>query len=272
MLITLDKERCRKCGVCSSRMKGYCISEENGYPVFDKKLCNTCQKCAAICPFQAIMVNGRHPEKLESDIDIEPEKIYSLLERRRSIKRFSNKEIPEEVMGKILSAASFAPNQNKNISLHVITDKHLIDMIDRAVMRFVKRFYKLLFGFKPVELFISIFYKDIRVIKAKMELTLFNYGIYPDTQAVIVAVGKKKVPVTESSAHYVLAALMFMAEALGVGSCLMDSISLALRTDKKTCGQLKIKEDVLGVLALGYSAEKIINVPKGYKVNAFYNV
>lgn len=271
MLITVDKERCQKCGICSTRMKGYCISTENGYPVFDEKLCNTCQKCVSICPFQAIMVNGKYPKKSNKNIDIESEKIFALMENRRSIKKFNDKRIPVDIMEKIISAANLAPNQNKNISLYVITDKPLLDLIDQSVISFVKKFYKLLFGFKAIELFIGLFYKDIRIIKAKMEHTRFNYGIYPNTQAVIIAVGKKKIPVTESSAHYVLAFIMLMAESLGIGNCLMDSISIALRTNKKLCKRLKIDEDVLGVLALGYSAEGVINIPQGYEIKTVFN-
>ncbi|MGE5604490.1 MAG: 4Fe-4S binding protein, partial [Bacteroidota bacterium] len=37
-------------------MQGYCISSDSGYPVFDERVCNTCQKCVSICPSQAIMV------------------------------------------------------------------------------------------------------------------------------------------------------------------------------------------------------------------------
>ena len=63
-MITLDKSKCTKCGKCIERMKNYCISEKDGYPVFDYSLCNICRKCAAICPAGAIMVNNIHPRKI----------------------------------------------------------------------------------------------------------------------------------------------------------------------------------------------------------------
>ncbi len=271
MVITVDKNKCIKCGICISRMKGYCISTEEGFPIFNELLCNTCQKCVAICPSRAIMVNGCYPEKISNNIVCDGDQVYALLEKRRSIKKFKDKQIPEDVLEKIVSVSKFAPNQNKNISLHVITDKILIAEIDRVVIKFVKKMYKLLFRFKAVELLISLFYKDLPIIKAKMEHGNFNHGIYQNTQAIIIATGKKNIPVTESSAHYVLAAIMFMAESSGVGSCLMDSIYIALRTDKKARKLLTIDEDVLGVLTLAYSDEGIINIPRGYELNTIYN-
>jgi MinD superfamily P-loop ATPase len=115
MLISLDKEKCLKCGVCSARMKGYCISAEDGFPIFNDILCNTCQKCVAICPSQAIMVNGIYPQKITDESILDPQMILSMLEKRRSIKKYSDKEIPREIIEKIISVAKYAPNQNKNI-------------------------------------------------------------------------------------------------------------------------------------------------------------
>lgn len=61
------------------------------------------------------------------------------------------------------------------------------------------------------------------------------------------------------------------AEALGVGSCLMDSIYLAFRTNRKLRRRFSIDDDVLGALVLGYSDERIVNVPKGYELGVRYN-
>jgi hypothetical protein len=51
----------------------------------------------------------------------------------------------------------------------------------------------------------------------------------------------------------------------------MDSIYLALRTNKRICKKLHIVNDVLGVMVLGYSSENIINIPHGYEVEIYWN-
>jgi len=134
MMITLDKNKCKQCGICIELMKGYCISEVNLYPSFDASLCNTCQKCVAICPFQAIMVNGVYPDKITSKNNINSEEVYSLFEKRRSIKHYIDKPIPREIVQKIVSVSKFAPNQNKNISIKIIDDKQLITEIDKCAI------------------------------------------------------------------------------------------------------------------------------------------
>jgi hypothetical protein len=77
--------------------------------------------------------------------------------------------------------------------------------------------------------------------------------------------------VTERSAHYMLATMMYMAEALGIGNCLMDSLYLTLRTNPTLKKRLGIKEDVFGTLVLGYSSERIVNIPRGYEVPIKWN-
>ena len=272
MLIVLDKNRCKRCGICINMMKGYCIAEKDGYPVFDETLCNTCQKCVSICPSRAITVGGVHPEKIDETQKIDPEPIYALFEKRRSTKRFADKPVPREIVEKIVSVAKFAPNQNKNLSVLVIDDKQLIAEIDKAAIAFVKTMYRILFGWKPLELFFRLFSKELGTIKRKMEYQSFQRVMPENTQAIIIVSGNKKVPVTERSAPYMLAAMMYMAESLGIGNCLMDSIHLALRTHRKLRERLKISEDVFGVLILGYSNENVRNIPRGYEVNVRWNV
>jgi nitroreductase/NAD-dependent dihydropyrimidine dehydrogenase PreA subunit len=271
MMITLDKNKCQKCGICIDRMKGYCISENDSFPVFDESVCNTCQKCVSICPFQAILVNNKYPEKIKSTQIISTDDLYKLLERRRSIKKFTTRPISKEIINQLISVAKFAPNQNKNIDLHIIDDQEIIEVIDECSILFVKRIYNVLFRFKMIEAFGKLFYKEIETIKRKMEYGSFKRVIYENAQIIVILSGNKHIAVTQNSAHYMLATIMYMAESLGIGSCLMDSVCLALENSKKMKRYLKIENNVLGVLILGYSNEKIQNIPKGYEVPIIWN-
>ena len=272
-MITLDKNRCTKCGKCIKHMKNYCISEENGYPVFDYSLCNICQKCVAICPSQAIMVNGKHPDKLGEKHKITPDLLIPLFEQRRSIKLFQDKKISPDIIKQISVAAKYAPNQNKNLSVHAVTDPGLIGLLDKYAFRFTKTWYRLLFGFRPVIWFIKIFSRKLDVIKKKMEVSIKykRRGIPENTQAVLIVTGNKRVPVTANSAPFMMASMMYMAEALGIGTCLNDALMITLRIYRKVRKVLNIKEDIFCVMLLGYSAEKIVNIPRGYELKVIRN-
>jgi MinD superfamily P-loop ATPase len=141
-MITVEQKSCTRCGICLKEFEGYCMSNDNGLPVIDRRICNLCQKCVAICPQQAL----------------------------------------------------------------------------------------------------------------------------------ILLKGNTHVSETKNSAHYILASIIMYCESLSVGSCLMDSLRLTLNT-KKMRRKLGIpkKEKVLGVLSLGYAAEKIVNIPRGYRLHIKWN-
>jgi ferredoxin len=249
-------------------MGDYCIIEESGYPVFDYAVCNICQKCVSICPNRAIMVNNTYSLKIPGEARCTPEQLIGLFEARRSIKKFKEKQIPGNDLRRVVSVAKYAPNQNKNISMTVIESQQLISEIDGYSMSFIRRIYGLMFGFKPLTWIIGLFYKDLGIIKRKMDYDLFvgRRIVKENTQALVILTGNKNVAVTKSSAQYLLATMIYMAESMKINSCLMDSLLMTLNHTKALRNLLGIDDDVLGVLSLGYSNEAVVNIPMGYEI------
>jgi nitroreductase/NAD-dependent dihydropyrimidine dehydrogenase PreA subunit len=274
-IVTLDAGRCKRCGLCIERFGDYCIFELNGLPAIDYRICNICQKCVAICPSQAILVNNTVPGKIESAIGVKSEDLLVLLATRRSIKIFKEKELSENTLRRIIDVAKYAPNQNKNIDIVVITRRELVDKIDTSALNFYSRLYRIMFSLKPVTYFLTLLSPSLFTIKKKMEYDLFTRKriVKPGTQALILLVGNRRVPVTESSAQYLLSTMIIFAHSLGIGSCLMDSVKIALNWNSRDRKKLRIprKSRVLGVLALGYSNEKIVNIPRGYMPRVQWN-
>ena len=271
-VVTLDPNKCNRCGLCVRRFKGYCISEEAGMPVIDYRLCNVCQKCVAICPSRAFLVNNTEPVRIEGQMALKPEDLRDLLSRRRSIKVFStNKKLSKSTIQEVVRVAKYAPNQHKNIDAVVITSSWMLDIIDQRALQLYKRIYSILFSVAILTRLFRIFSSDLFVTKRKMEYDLFvrKQILKPETQALVVLVGNKKAVVTESSAQYLLATMIIFAESIGIGSCLMDSVKIVMNLNRKLRKEISVEggKKVLGVLALGYSAEKIVNIPRGYELN-----
>lgn len=233
MRVSLDVDRCTKCGTCVSMMAGYCISAKDGYPVLDEDLCNTCQKCVAICPSHALLVDGVRPDSVEGDNAASADELVSLFERRRSTKRFKAAPIPRELIERVVSVAKYAPNQNKNISILVIDDPLLIALVDEEALAFVRLLYRLLFAWNPLSPLIALVSRNFRTIRRKMEYDLLRRGrvVKDNAQALIVLVGDRATPTTASSALYMAGTMLYMAEALDLGTCLMDSVLLAFRPE-----------------------------------------
>ncbi len=274
-MVIIDKSRCTQCAICVNNFKEYCINSDNGFPVIDYEICNQCQKCIALCPQQAILMNNVVPKKISVINKIGYDELVSLLELRRSTKKFIQKKIPNDIIEKIARSAKYAPNQNKNIDILIINDPQIIQTIDLYALKFVMRLYKLMFSFKPITKFISLFSKSLHVIKKKMARDLFikQKVVKENTNVLLIAIGNPRMPVTELSAQYLLGTMILSAVSLNIGCTLMDSLKLTINNNKKIKNHLGINktEKALGVLALGYSNERIINIPQGYELNLHWN-
>lgn len=273
--VTIDRNRCTRCGICVRRYQGYCINEADGKPEIDDSLCNQCQRCISICPQQAILMNGVAPLPLSGDHRLNWSDYVDFMRRRRSTKKFQDEPVPRELLEEIAASARYAPNQNKNIDLLVIDDHEIISRIDAAALKMVRRWYRIFFFSRMLIRFFSLFSGSLPAIKKKMEYDLFVRGriVKDNTQALIFTLGNPRVPVTEASAQYLLSAMLWSAEVLGVGSTLMDSLKHAANMNKKLRKTLGIgrKEKILGVLSLGYTAERIVNIPQGFKIRTSWN-
>jgi nitroreductase len=220
-------------------------------------------------------MNGRAPDKMDAHVPLDAGELLEFMSRRRSCKKFRNEQIPRETLLEIASAASFAPSQNKNIKIVIVDDPELIRRIDCAAMKTVRRWYGLLFSVKPLTKFYMLFSSSLSVIKAKMERDLFlkKRIVKENAACLFVLVGDARVPVTEPSAQYLLANMILCAEALGVGTCLMDSVKLSVNQNAKLKRELGIPRrwKALGVMAAGYSGENVVNIPRGYEVPVSWN-
>lgn len=274
-MVTIDADRCKKCGTCLKICAGYCMEDRDGLPAIDYDICNQCQKCIAVCPHQAILMNGTPPADLAEAQNMDYEALMAFMSRRRSTKRFQDKAIPREIVRRIAASAKYAPNQNKNIGILAVDEPELIGLIDREAVQMVQSLHRLMFACKPVTALISLFFASMRVIKKKMERDTIarKTVVKQNTQAILLCVGDSRVPTTEASAQYLLAFMGLAAESLGVGSTLMDSIKLTFRLRGKLRRRFGLakKDRVLGALTLGYSAEGVRNIPQGYEVPLSWN-
>ena len=116
--IKIHVEKCTGCELCVSVCKDFSLEMENGkviisnYPLFG---CIGCGHCMAICPEGAIEIHGRtlSPDQLFDLPLIQSaanyNQVLALLQRRRSIREFQDKEVEPELLEKILLAARTAP-------------------------------------------------------------------------------------------------------------------------------------------------------------------
>lgn len=116
--VTIEHDRCIGCGRCVQVCCGAPLYMEDGKVQVDQTRlfgCIACGQCVAVCPQDCILVTGRDLSS-QDKLDLgQPENrssyehLYSLMLGRRSIRRFSNRDVEQIIIDKILDAAATAP-------------------------------------------------------------------------------------------------------------------------------------------------------------------
>lgn len=240
--ITIDYARCNGCGLCVDVcgdfeykiIKGKVVP--SGTEVFG---CIACGQCMAICPEEAIKINGRtlSPDHLFPLLK-EPGKtdyprFLSLLQNRRSIRKFKDQKVEDDVIEKIIDAARTAPMgiPPSDVSVLVIKDKEkghrfasdfcnflesqqwMVSRWSLALMRpfwgkttdkFFRDFIKPL-----INMYVDSMKKGENAVTYDAPVTLYFYGSpYSDPADPVIATTYA----------------MLAAESLGLGTCMIGGI------------------------------------------------
>ena len=140
--ITVDKERCKKDGLCAMTCPlDIFVQEEKGsIPKLDDsrlKRCFRCGQCVAICPHRAI-AHSDYPEgtvhPVCSELIPTYDYVLELIRSRRSKRLYKDTPVERDVIEKILEAARLAPSghNEQTTEFVVIQGKEKVHEIARV--------------------------------------------------------------------------------------------------------------------------------------------
>lgn len=156
--ISIDYSKCNGCGICVEICKGNPLYMENGLVKIDQNRflgCIGCGQCVAVCPYDCIEISGRDicmedfyslsPKSQRSDYH----SLFALLESRRSIREFNNKEITDDLLQKIINAAATSPMgvPPSEVKLLVVNGKEKVKSLAFEMIDELKKQGKL---YKPI--------------------------------------------------------------------------------------------------------------------------
>ncbi|MDR3705842.1 MAG: nitroreductase family protein [Paludibacteraceae bacterium] len=123
-LLSVDQEKCIKCGICVQACPVSIVEFDNGksFPFVksgNEKRCIVCGHCEAICPEFALIYN---PPESQVTIPAENKEVNAVnlgtyFRSRRSIREYLQKPVEKELLKQVMDIVRYAPtgsNQQKN--------------------------------------------------------------------------------------------------------------------------------------------------------------
>lgn len=270
----INAKLCTRCGLCVRACKSFTIIDTEGMPtvVPDNGLgCIGCGQCMMVCPKGAVTVTGRRISPGETFIlpkkekCATPEALNALLLSRRSIREFSDRDVERKTIDRLLAMSSSAPMGIPPSDVGV-TVVHGLDRVQECAGDIISVFAKWQRFFNPVVMAI------MRPFMKKTDIEAFRDFILPATKMMIDD-RKRKIDLLFYGApcvllfhqspyadpvdgHIACTYAMIAAESLGLGTCMIGTVSFALDREKKLKEKWGIPAENKVALAmiLGYPA------------------
>ena len=275
-MIHIDSETCKACGICGHVCPRHVIEtiEREGEKVTlvspeRLDLCMGCGHCAAVCPNGSIQVDGLDLEEFGPlrELEIGENQLLSLMEQRRSIRRYKDKPVPRDMLDRIIEAAHRAPTGTSRRSTGVIViDKpeilktlsnliyDLYESLDKALGNPIARFFvKRRVGQRMLGTL-----EDFVMPGMRWYIRWYRKNrsdeILRDCPALMLFHSPKREPMGEANCVIAAFHAIFMAEVLGIGTCFNDLIPPACNRVPEIRRLLDLPEEreIYASLTLGY--------------------
>lgn len=288
-----DHEKCTMCGKCITICPKDCIiSKENKlYVSVDE--CLLCSHCHSVCRFNAINFDedvlrnlnfksfDYTEEKVNAD-DIDSGKLVNIFRSRRSIRKYSDKAVPNEVISDLIEFAVSAPSGSnyQNWEFTVINGRDRVWEFATEIRDFFMKLNKM--AKNPFIRYLSVLFSGKTLINYyKNHLESVEMGIkeaesgrdllFHGAPAVIILHSNMEGSTPLEDAQYASYNITLLAHSLGLGTCYIGYATESVDRVKKIKVNLGIpeKNKILAVLTIGYPDIEFNNLSlrKNYKIN-----
>ena len=260
--ISIDKEKCVRCGLCISDCISGCIAFDNdNYPqTVDEKRCIACQHCLAICPTGALSFADKKPENSE---EVEYNDILRLIKSRRSVRQYKEEEIPAETMTKLKEMLPYIPTGCNSHALHfsIVETKSAMDIIRKRVNELLVK----TLSYKAIAPLLDKFskYKDALVNGEDV--------IFRNAPHMVVVSSPVTAPCATVDPIIALSYFELYAQHLGVGTCWCGFAEVCLKFFPEICEMLEIPSGYKPVYVMLFGTPKVkyqrTIQPEPYKIS-----
>lgn len=276
--IKIDETKCSQCGLCAKECVSGVIRWVAGKAqVVEPSWCNRCSHCVAVCPAAAVIhegLTGEAPRPIRKD-RLDPAVYQEIVMTRRSVRWFQPEPLNREEIENLLDLARYSPTASNtmDVAYIVITDRELIRRTGQKIFRLAEKWKERLE--KPwLRPFLRLAQRSAG--RRNLFLYLERLGLYQEwTRAgrdlithhaplLIIIHGPKNDRFSPENCAIAAANLTNYAHALGLGTCYIGFLVLALERSKKLRRQLGLPPGRKAglVVALGRPLHRFQNTPR----------
>jgi len=253
----VNESLCTNCGSCVVACRfEVMVAGDDGPQTTGPGGCLGCGQCVAVCPTRAIshpLIDDDSAVELGAGPPVAPEDLRALLARRRSVRHYEQRPVPEELLRELIDTAVLAPSGHnaQNWAFSVVTSP---DLLLEVRGRLVQSFRRLLsLAANPLGRIVlriaglpssGPLLRDMaravgRIVEAhdRGEDRIFWHA-----PALLILHAPSADPTGGESCHYAAANLMTMAVAKGLGTCLIGFLTATARRDRRLLRLLQVPD------------------------------
>lgn len=264
--IAADRGKCILCDACVEVCPLQIFFKESSkVQTHHEEECISCGHCVAVCPTDAVVHKGVDlsgflpaPENLP----FSPQTLYSFLRSRRSCRTYGTKEVPRELLEKLIDIGRYAPtgHNRQNFEFIVVQDKAAVERISRMAARFFGEFAKEL----EVSLDPNPLKKMIYEFRLDYEYSLKGKErVFRGAPAVILVHAPANIGSSIDNCLYAISYMVMMAETLGLGTCINRRFLVATDRVPEISRELEIPagNKIFGCVTVGFPKHKFHRLP-----------
>lgn len=283
MEIRRIEEKCNQCMLCVKDCVAGVFREINGLPVVaEPSMCNRCGHCVAVCPKNAIehdALDFAQVRRLKKQLP-DPDIFKEIIRGRRSVRHYKDKPVSLKDLEKIIDLARYSPtaSNSQHVEYIIITDKKLIEKLSSTIFSFSSRLYD-----KTRSPMAGVFIKAFKKTAPGMSLGKYMDGmdyyqsqaakgrdfILHNAPALILVLAPAKASFACDNCNIAAANITNYAHCLGLGTCYVGFLIMALRYSRKLraiAGIPKGKK-AFASLVIGHPAYKYTSTTSRKKPN-----
>jgi nitroreductase/Pyruvate/2-oxoacid:ferredoxin oxidoreductase delta subunit len=308
----VDTEKCKGCGRCVKTCPIQLLTLVNKKAASNERYdffrCINCENCMAVCPENAIRIEGDYRVEAgywKNDTLYDNGKIYpefsesvlteteKIIYKRRSIRLYKQKQVPKDMIRRVIEAGRYAPSAGNNQpwKFIVIQDKEIIQKISKLCYQTLKFATYLSLPHEWLDIknkgnknaglktwqelllpFLVMFYKGDADQRARGGVNAVTSDPEFDTTfgaptLILILSDKRAIGGTELDLGICAQNMVIAAHAMGLGTCYVGLIDQALRFHTQFKKEIGITAPfkIVTAITLGYPKGTIDTVVRREK-------